>query len=102
VIPTTSVSRPQLKSSPHGDRVLRSNRYMWKPKSQKENVNPNVSMPLGNTSRNANVKDTMTSRCSNVSNTPLSSNSFAAHRDCSIHRGLWVLKAHDGKSQASN
>nr|GFB90327.1 hypothetical protein [Tanacetum cinerariifolium] len=76
--------------------------YKWKPKSKKENVNPNVSMPLGNASRTANVMDTMTSRRSTVSNTPLSSNSFAAHRDCPIHRRLWVLKAHDGKSQASN
>nr|GFA00621.1 hypothetical protein [Tanacetum cinerariifolium] len=76
--------------------------YMWKPKSPTGNVNPNVSMPLGNASRTVNVKDTMTSRRSIVSNTPLSSNSFAAHRDCSIHRRLWVLKAHDGKSQASN
>nr|GEZ10153.1 hypothetical protein [Tanacetum cinerariifolium] len=63
--------------------------YIWKPKSKQENVNPNVSMPLGNASRTANVKDTMTSRRSIVSNTPLSSNSFAAHRDCSIHRRLW-------------
>nr|GFC41745.1 hypothetical protein [Tanacetum cinerariifolium]GFC88746.1 hypothetical protein [Tanacetum cinerariifolium] len=193
VIPTTSVSRPQLKSNPQGDRVLRSNSrgkkleveehrrnvklstnklnvnvksisamrakcvmiekhdlcvpksvakplrktvasesikkprnivrklherfakiskwsyikftpsgYMWKPKSTKENVNPNISMPLGNASRTANVKDTMTSRRSIVSNTPLLSNSFAAHKNCSIHRRLWVLKAHDGKSQASN
>nr|GFB42992.1 retrovirus-related Pol polyprotein from transposon TNT 1-94 [Tanacetum cinerariifolium] len=54
--------------------------YMWKPKSTKENANPNVSMPLANTTRTANVKDTMTSRRSIVSNTPLSSNSFAAHR----------------------
>nr|GFA95870.1 hypothetical protein [Tanacetum cinerariifolium] len=76
--------------------------YMWKPKSKQANFNPNVSMPLANASRTANVKDTMTSRRSNVSNTPLSSNSFAAHRDCSIHRRLWVLKAHDRKSQASN
>nr|GFA41418.1 hypothetical protein [Tanacetum cinerariifolium] len=67
--------------------------YKWKPKSGKENVNPNVSMPLGNTSRTANVMDTMTSRRSTVSNTKLSSNSFAAHRDCPIHRRLWVLKA---------
>nr|GFA56338.1 hypothetical protein [Tanacetum cinerariifolium] len=56
-------------------------RYIWKPKSKKENV-----------------MDTMTSRCSTVSNTPLSSNSFVARRDCPIHRRLWVLKAHDGKS----
>nr|GFD01313.1 integrase, catalytic region, zinc finger, CCHC-type, peptidase aspartic, catalytic [Tanacetum cinerariifolium] len=62
---------------------------MWKPKSKQANINPNAS-------RTANVKDTMTSRRSTVSNTPLSSNSFAAHRDCSIHCRLWVLKAHDG------
>nr|GFB64297.1 retrovirus-related Pol polyprotein from transposon TNT 1-94 [Tanacetum cinerariifolium] len=162
VIPITSVSRPQLKSNPMGDRVMHNNSqgkkkevedhrrsvklsknktfvtscndsfnaktlnvksvsamcdkcvlidkhdmkqyervsktyswwypkftpsvYIWKPKSKKENVNPNVSMPLGNTSRTANVLDTMTSRSSIVSNTPLSSNSFAAHRERSIHR----------------
>nr|GFB93986.1 hypothetical protein [Tanacetum cinerariifolium] len=178
VIPTTSVSKPQLKSNPQGDRVMRNSSqekkqevedhrrsvklsknkmsvtacndslnaktlnvkfvcatcdtcvlidkhdmklyervsktcswwypkftpsgYKWKPKSGKENVNPNVSMPLGNTSRTANVMDTMTSRRSTVSNTPMSSNSFAARRDCPIHRRLWVLKAHDRKSQASN
>nr|GFC81424.1 hypothetical protein [Tanacetum cinerariifolium] len=76
--------------------------YIWKPKSETKNVNPNVNMPLGNASRTANVKDTMTSRHSIVSNTLLSSNSFAAHIDCSIHRRLLVLKAHDEKSQASN
>nr|GFD33088.1 hypothetical protein [Tanacetum cinerariifolium] len=76
--------------------------YIWKPKYKQENVNPNVSMPLGNASRMANVKDTMTSRRSIVSNTPLSSNYLAAHKDCSIHRRLWVLKSHDGKSQALN
>nr|GFA00255.1 hypothetical protein [Tanacetum cinerariifolium] len=76
--------------------------YIWKPKCGKENVNPNVSMPLGKASRTANVMDTMTSRSSIVSNTPLSSISFVAHRDCPIYRRLWVLKAHDEKSQASN
>ncbi|GJV13608.1 retrovirus-related pol polyprotein from transposon TNT 1-94 [Tanacetum coccineum] len=54
VIPTTSVSRPQLKSNRMEDRVMPNN-------SQGKN-----------------------------------------HRDNSIHRRLWVLKAHDGKSQASN
>nr|GFC69156.1 hypothetical protein [Tanacetum cinerariifolium] len=63
-------------------------RYIWKPKSKKENVITNVSMPLGNASRTANVMDTMTSRCSTMSNTPLSSNSFTARRDCPIHRRL--------------
>nr|GFB36466.1 hypothetical protein [Tanacetum cinerariifolium] len=76
--------------------------YIWKPKFEKENVNPNVSMPLRNASRTANVMDTVTSRCSTMSNTSLSSNSFADRRDYPIHHRLWVLKAHDGKSQASN
>ncbi|GJU17950.1 retrovirus-related pol polyprotein from transposon TNT 1-94 [Tanacetum coccineum] len=59
--------------------------YNWKPKSQIGNVNPNVSMPLGNASRTANILEHKTPRCSTVSNTPSSSNSFAAHRDSSIH-----------------
>nr|GFA52813.1 integrase, catalytic region, zinc finger, CCHC-type, peptidase aspartic, catalytic [Tanacetum cinerariifolium] len=71
VIPSTSVSRPQLKSNPMEDRVLGTNShgkkqevenhrrnvklpktkpsitstpsgYIWKPKSGKENVNPNL------------------------------------------------------------
>nr|GFA18088.1 retrovirus-related Pol polyprotein from transposon TNT 1-94 [Tanacetum cinerariifolium] len=42
------------KSTPSG--------YIWKPKSRTENVNPNVSMPLGNKSRTANILDTMTPR----------------------------------------
>ncbi|GJY54296.1 retrovirus-related pol polyprotein from transposon TNT 1-94, partial [Tanacetum coccineum] len=58
-------------------------------------------MPLGNESRTANILEPMTPRCSTLSNTPLSSNSFAARRYNSIHRRLWVLKEHDGKSQAS-
>nr|GEZ43521.1 hypothetical protein [Tanacetum cinerariifolium] len=59
--------------------------YKWKPKSEKENVNLNVSMPLGNEFRTANILERTTSRCSTISNTPLSSNSFAARRDCPIH-----------------
>nr|GEY85732.1 hypothetical protein [Tanacetum cinerariifolium] len=60
--------------------------YKWKPKSGKENVNPSVSMPLGNASRTANILEPMTSRSSTVSNTPLSSNSFVARRDYPIHQ----------------
>ncbi|GKC50082.1 hypothetical protein Tco_1072827, partial [Tanacetum coccineum] len=45
--------------------------YKWKPKST-------IGMPLGNESRNANISEHMTLRCSTLSNTPLSSNSFAA------------------------
>nr|GFA17795.1 retrovirus-related Pol polyprotein from transposon TNT 1-94 [Tanacetum cinerariifolium] len=36
--------------------------YMWKPKSPTGNVNPNVSIPLGNASRTANVLKTKTSK----------------------------------------
>nr|GFB79398.1 retrovirus-related Pol polyprotein from transposon TNT 1-94 [Tanacetum cinerariifolium] len=61
------------KSTPPG--------YNWKPKSEISNVIPNVSMPLGNASRTANILEHMTPRHSIVSNTPLSSNSFAARRD---------------------
>nr|GEW56421.1 putative ribonuclease H-like domain-containing protein [Tanacetum cinerariifolium] len=63
--------------------------YNWKPKPEKENVNLNVSMPLGTVSRNANILEHMTFRRSTVSNTPLYSNSFAAHRDYPIHHRLW-------------
>ncbi|GJU09320.1 retrovirus-related pol polyprotein from transposon TNT 1-94 [Tanacetum coccineum] len=52
--------------------------YKWKPKSPIGNVNTNVSMPLGNVFRNANILEPMTPRRSTMSNTPLSSNSFAA------------------------
>nr|GEZ14802.1 Gag-Pol polyprotein [Tanacetum cinerariifolium] len=41
VIPTTSVSRPHLKRNPMGDKFTPSG-YKWKPKSGKENVNPNL------------------------------------------------------------
>ncbi|GJU35062.1 uncharacterized mitochondrial protein-like protein [Tanacetum coccineum] len=62
--------------------------YNWKPKSQIGNVKPNVSMPLGNASRTANILEHKTPRCSTLSNTPLSSNSFAALRDNSIRSDL--------------
>nr|GFA35932.1 hypothetical protein [Tanacetum cinerariifolium] len=65
--------------------------YKWKPKSPTANVKTNVSMPLGNVSGNANILEPMTPRCSTISNTPLSSNSFAARRDYPIHRRLWLV-----------
>nr|GEZ74340.1 hypothetical protein [Tanacetum cinerariifolium] len=39
--------------------------YKWKPKSEIGNVKQNVSMPLGNASRTANILEPMTSRRSN-------------------------------------
>nr|GEW48099.1 retrovirus-related Pol polyprotein from transposon TNT 1-94 [Tanacetum cinerariifolium] len=76
VIPTTSVSRPPLKSNPQGDRVMHNNS-----RGKKEEVED----------QRRSVK--------------LSKNKMsvtASRRDCPIHRRLWVLKAHDQKSQASN
>ncbi|GJR80551.1 retrovirus-related pol polyprotein from transposon TNT 1-94 [Tanacetum coccineum] len=75
--------------------------YKWKPKTSTVNVKPNVSMHLGTKSRTTTILEPTTLRKSTISNTPSSSNSFAARRDNSIHHRLWVLKAHDGKSQAS-
>ncbi|GJR99427.1 hypothetical protein Tco_0315936 [Tanacetum coccineum] len=114
VIPNTSVSRPQLKSNHLEDRVMSNNSQgkkqevedhrtsqpwlcllgLTEPKHDGTNL-LNIHMPLGNASRTANILEHKTPRCSTVSNTPLSSNSFAARRDSSIHRRLWVLKAHD-------
>ncbi|GJW29969.1 hypothetical protein Tco_0046844 [Tanacetum coccineum] len=48
-------------------------------------------MPLGNASRTANILEHKTPRCSTVSNTPSSSNSFAARRDSSIHRAITII-----------
>ncbi|GJT11077.1 retrovirus-related pol polyprotein from transposon TNT 1-94 [Tanacetum coccineum] len=76
-------------------------RYEWKPKSSTVNVKANTSTPLGIKTRTTNTSKPMTLRKSTVSNTPSSSNSFVARRDNSVYRRLWVLKAHDGKSQAS-
>ncbi|GJT35347.1 retrovirus-related pol polyprotein from transposon TNT 1-94 [Tanacetum coccineum] len=52
--------------------------YKWKPKSPIGNVNKNVSMPIGNASKTANILEPITPRCSTLSNTSLSSNSFVA------------------------
>ncbi|GJT42362.1 retrovirus-related pol polyprotein from transposon TNT 1-94 [Tanacetum coccineum] len=52
--------------------------YKWKPKTSTVNVKPNVSMPLGVKSRTTTILEPMTLRKSTISNTPSSSNSFAA------------------------
>nr|GFA91695.1 hypothetical protein [Tanacetum cinerariifolium] len=59
--------------------------YKWKPKSQIGNINPNVSTPLGNASRTANILEPMTPRCSTVSNTTLYSNCNAPLRKEDVH-----------------
>nr|GEV58626.1 hypothetical protein [Tanacetum cinerariifolium] len=68
--------------------------YKWKHKSQIENVYPNVSMPLGNASRTANILEPMTPRRSIVSKTTLHSNSFAARRDCPIYRAVTIKRVY--------
>ncbi|GJT66725.1 retrovirus-related pol polyprotein from transposon TNT 1-94 [Tanacetum coccineum] len=52
--------------------------YKWKPKHSTVNVTPNVSMPLGNKSKSTNISESIKLRGSTLSNTSLSSNSFAA------------------------
>nr|GFC76463.1 hypothetical protein [Tanacetum cinerariifolium] len=60
--------------------------YKWEPKFKSGNVNTNVSMPLAIKSKTSNILEFITDRRTTLSNTPLSSNSFAAPRDNSIHR----------------
>ncbi|GJR07783.1 retrovirus-related pol polyprotein from transposon TNT 1-94 [Tanacetum coccineum] len=48
--------------------------HKWKPKSSAMNVKPNVSLPLGKNSRNANTLESNTIRGSTLSKTPLTGN----------------------------
>ncbi|GJY15449.1 retrovirus-related pol polyprotein from transposon TNT 1-94 [Tanacetum coccineum] len=136
VIPSTSVSRPQLKSNRMGDRVMSNNSQGKKQEVEdqrrnfktrqpivvpistrepKQTVNQSVATShkksvstdstvkkprniirkiyeqVRNASRNANILEPMTPSCSTLSNTPLSSNCFAARRYNSIHRRLHMM-----------
>nr|GFD03002.1 hypothetical protein [Tanacetum cinerariifolium] len=147
VIPTTSVSRPQLKSNPQGDRVLRSNSRGKKLEVEEHRrsvklLKNKMSVTACNDSLNAktlNVKSVsaMRAKCVMIDKHDLCVPKSVAkplrktvasesikkprnivrklherfgkiykwtytHRYFPIHRRLWVLKAHDGKSQASN
>ncbi|GJS53015.1 retrovirus-related pol polyprotein from transposon TNT 1-94 [Tanacetum coccineum] len=115
VIPTTSFSRPQLKSNQLEDRVMPNNsqgkkqevedhRRNFKTKMSmavpistrepKQTVNQSVATPLKRTvaseSTNQKLRRTIRKLYEHVT-----------RRYNSIHRRLWVLKEHDGKSQAS-
>ncbi|GKD36786.1 reverse transcriptase domain-containing protein [Tanacetum coccineum] len=63
--------------------------YKCKPKSKTGNFKPNVSLPLGIKFGTTNILEPKTIRGSTLSNTPSSSNSFAARRDNPVHRRLW-------------
>ncbi|GJU40267.1 retrovirus-related pol polyprotein from transposon TNT 1-94 [Tanacetum coccineum] len=52
--------------------------YKWKPKTTTRNVKPNDRFPQGIKSRTSNISKQKTLRGCTLSNTPLSSNSFAA------------------------
>ncbi|GJT27577.1 hypothetical protein Tco_0907852 [Tanacetum coccineum] len=56
----------------------------------------NIQYDLGNASRTANILEHKTPRCSTLSNTPLSSNSFAARRDSSILH-IWFKEDYPSK-----
>ncbi|GJW71253.1 putative ribonuclease H-like domain-containing protein [Tanacetum coccineum] len=75
--------------------------YKWKPKSEKGNVNANVSSPRI-ASRTAKYFAHKTPYVLLLSNTPSSSNSFAARRDSSIHRSrgtdLYSISLQDSTS----
>ncbi|GJU06007.1 hypothetical protein Tco_1122437 [Tanacetum coccineum] len=73
-----SVATSSKKTVATDSTVKKSRHITRKLYEQVRNVYPNVSMPLGNASRTANILEHKTPRCSTVSNTPLSSNSFAA------------------------
>ncbi|GJR42924.1 putative ribonuclease H-like domain-containing protein [Tanacetum coccineum] len=75
VIPTTSASRPQLKSNQLEDRVMPNNSQ-----GKKQEVEDHR--------RNFKFSNNKTS-------------ATTSRRDNSIHRRLWVLKAHDGKISAT-
>ncbi|GJT75143.1 hypothetical protein Tco_1041868 [Tanacetum coccineum] len=130
VIPTTSVSKPQLKSTRMRDKVMQNNSQVKKKEVEDHRrnfkfSNNKTSVTACNDSLNAktsnvnfvyvncgkcvlnenhdsttNILEPTSVRGSNLSYTPLSSNSFVARRNYLIYRRLWLHKAHDGKSQA--
>nr|GEZ72693.1 retrovirus-related Pol polyprotein from transposon TNT 1-94 [Tanacetum cinerariifolium] len=83
---TKTCSWSYLKFTPPG--------YKWKPKLQIQNVNLNVSMPLGNAFITANILEPMTPRHSTVSKTTLYSNSFVTRRDYPIHRAVTIKRVY--------
>nr|GEU34141.1 reverse transcriptase domain-containing protein [Tanacetum cinerariifolium] len=104
VIPTTSVSRSQLKRNPMGDRVMRDSSQGKK--QEVEDQRRSVKLSKNKTSVAA-CNDNLNAKTLNVNYVCATCDKFVLHdkharRDCPIHRRFWVLKAHDGKSQASN
>ncbi|GKF10716.1 hypothetical protein Tco_0048642 [Tanacetum coccineum] len=97
VISTTSVSRPQIKSNQLKDRVM-SNNSQGK-KQEVEDNRRNFKKCVSNDNHDMCVLhyiNGVNSRTKQPIAMPIT------RRDNSIHSRLWVLKAHDGKSQASN
>ncbi|GJV04996.1 retrovirus-related pol polyprotein from transposon TNT 1-94 [Tanacetum coccineum] len=82
----------QCKEKIKNDKSFKENQTMQpmavpiRTSKPKKNVNQSVATSR-NASRTANILEHKTPRCSTVSNTPSSSNSFAARRDSSIHSG---------------
>ncbi|GJZ23835.1 hypothetical protein Tco_0561294 [Tanacetum coccineum] len=94
----------QSIATPHRRTVASEStiKNLEEPKYKTGNAKLNVSVPLRTESRSTNILEPKTVRESTLSNTPFSSNSFVARRNYPVHRRLWVLKAHGGKSQASD
>ncbi|GJY90508.1 retrovirus-related pol polyprotein from transposon TNT 1-94, partial [Tanacetum coccineum] len=96
VISTTGVSRPQLKSNQLKDRVMHNNSQGKK--QQVEDHHRNFKFSNNKTSITA-YNDSLNAKTSNVNFVCVTYEK--SRRDNSIHRRIWVLKAHDEKSQAS-
>ncbi|GJV56085.1 retrovirus-related pol polyprotein from transposon TNT 1-94 [Tanacetum coccineum] len=95
VIPNTSVSRPQLKSNHLEDRVM-SNNSQGK-KQEVEDHRRKFKFSNNKTSVTASSKKTVAtdSTVKKFRNTTRKIYEQVTRRDNSIHRRLWVLKAHD-------
>ncbi|GJU36951.1 retrovirus-related pol polyprotein from transposon TNT 1-94 [Tanacetum coccineum] len=67
--------------------------YKWVPKYKTRNVKPDVSVHLGNEYRTTNILESKTVRGSTLSNTPLSSNSFALRiiNSCILERSAAAI-----------
>nr|GEY07016.1 ribonuclease H-like domain-containing protein [Tanacetum cinerariifolium] len=111
VIPTTSVSRPQLKSNQLEDRVMPNNSQGKKHEVEDHHrnfkfSNNKMSVTACNDSLNAktlnvNFVYVTCGKCVLKDNHDMHLLHYInARRDNSIHLRLWVLKAHDRKSQA--
>ncbi|GJS33516.1 retrovirus-related pol polyprotein from transposon TNT 1-94 [Tanacetum coccineum] len=81
---------------PSGYKWVPKTKTKWVPEVRNDNVQKRVSFAIDNASRITNVLKLTNTLGSNLSKIPSSSNSLADCSTHSIHRLLWMHKAHDG------